>query len=227
MPRGERVHVVRPGDCVESIAASFGCGWQPLWEHPRNAALRALRGDPNLLAPGDLVRLPVQLAPRGNTVAKGGTHTFEGTAPTTMLDVRFVERPDDAEEGEAEGSARPVAGAAYVVRALDVERYGTTTSDGRVREAIPVAARLVRVTLHPGTDHARETVVDVGGLDPIDAPSGVVQRLQNLGLLRAVAGDAEVAAAIASLQRARGLPDDGVLDDATRAALRAAHDGDG
>jgi len=217
VPLGERVHIVRPGDCVESIAAAVGCAWRDLWEHPRNASLRAKRENPNLLAPGDLVRLPAALFPSGRPITKGAAHAFEADVPSTLLDVRFVERDDDG--------AHPLAGVPYAVRALDVERRGTTTSDGRVRESIPLAARRVDVVLHPDTERAREVRVEIGALDPIDEPCGVTQRLQNLGWLGADVSEPAVAAAITGLRRERGLSDDGPLDDATRAALLDAHDG--
>lgn len=217
MPRADRVHVVRAGDCIESIAASIGCDWRALWEHPKNGPLRAKRANPNVLAPGDLVRVPKELVPNGCAISKGATHVFEGVAPTTTLDVRFVEHGEDG--------VRPLSGVPYAVRALDIERRGTTTSEGRVVETIPLEVRRAYVTLHPDTDHAREVRVEIGVLDPIEDPTGVTQRLQNLGWLGADVSQAVVDRALAEFRREHGLPEEGGLDEAMRAALRDAHDG--
>ena len=49
---------VSAGDSIPSIAHDSGHFWETLWNHPDNAELKALRKNPNILAPGDEVTVP-------------------------------------------------------------------------------------------------------------------------------------------------------------------------
>ena len=53
------VHSVAPGDCITSIACKYGfTDIRTLWDHPKNAHLRRIRPNPNLLDPKDQVFIP-------------------------------------------------------------------------------------------------------------------------------------------------------------------------
>jgi spore germination protein YaaH len=52
-------YTVRAGDTLTSIAAQFGIpNWQALYHDPGNAAFRALRPNPDVIAPGDILFIP-------------------------------------------------------------------------------------------------------------------------------------------------------------------------
>ncbi len=53
-----RSHVVRAGENLTVIARQFGMSWRELYELPMNEAFRALRPDPNMVRPGDVVAVP-------------------------------------------------------------------------------------------------------------------------------------------------------------------------
>ena len=63
-PEARRVtsqHVVRQGECIESIAHDHGLFWPTVWNHPKNRELRQRCAAPNVLAPGDTVAVPEKL----------------------------------------------------------------------------------------------------------------------------------------------------------------------
>ena len=57
-PIGQGSHVVREGECMSSLAAKKGLFVAQIFEHPANAQLSTVRGDPNILLPGDRVTIP-------------------------------------------------------------------------------------------------------------------------------------------------------------------------
>ena len=54
-----QTYIVKEGDTLTRIAHNHGFrSWQAIYEHDRNAELRELRPNPNVLYPGDRVYLP-------------------------------------------------------------------------------------------------------------------------------------------------------------------------
>lgn len=54
-----RTHTVKPGESLSKIAQSYEFpNWQVVYQHPKNASLRHLRPNPNLIRPGDVVFIP-------------------------------------------------------------------------------------------------------------------------------------------------------------------------
>ncbi|RDH46193.1 LysM peptidoglycan-binding domain-containing protein [Zooshikella ganghwensis] len=54
-------HTVKPGECLIKIAKHYKSGhWELIYQHEKNADLRAKRPDPNRLLPGDEVYITVQ-----------------------------------------------------------------------------------------------------------------------------------------------------------------------
>ena len=70
-----RVHVIAEGECLSSVAFENGYFPGTIWERPENDALRELRGDPNVLSPGDKLFVPDK-EPKTTTCATGKVHRF-------------------------------------------------------------------------------------------------------------------------------------------------------
>lgn len=187
-----RRHIVAAGETLLSITSRYKLAdWQAVWLHPANAALRQRRGDPMVLAPGDVLIIP---APAVKTVelATDARHRFRLRSPRCTLTVTLED-----EDG------RPHADCAYELEVAGQTYDGRTSPVGRVSHAIPVDATegTLRVTGPAGdvfTWHLK-----IGHLDPlIDVADirGVQARLNNLGY---------------------GVgPVDGELNERTRAALK-------
>lgn len=94
---------------------------------------------------------------------------------------------------------------------------------------IPAGARAGRLILEPGTPNETILPLNLGHLDPVDAVSGVKQRLANL-TFECGSGDdltPELAGALRMFQQKNGLEITGEIDQATKDALAKLHDGKG
>ena len=168
-----RPYIVRQGDYVTRIASEVGCSEDDIWEAPKNRALRDAGRTRNLLAPGDVLYVP-EGPPPVVPLALGGDNRFTGIIPTTTVELRFE---------DADG---PCAGWACRIEGALAEPYDATTgSGGELSVEIPVTVRELDVVFERGGARVR---VHVGALDPLEEPSGVRDRLANLGHL-AVRGD--------------------------------------
>ncbi len=208
-------HVVRQGEYVRRIAAERGLDPAAVWERAENRELRERRESPDVLAPGDVVFLPDPPQAR-HALALRRNNRFQAPRPRIPVRVRVRDR------------GRPLPNELCLVEGLGPDEVDVRTdAEGVLAFDVPLHVERVFVTL-PARD--RRFTVRVGHLDPIDTPSGLAARLQNLGLLapgwrhlREEERDARVRAVLISFQGARALPTTGVLDGATRAALRDAH----
>src|SRR6266849_1309441 len=53
------IHTVRQGEHLSGIAEKYRFhDYRIVWNHPENSDLKSLRGNPNVLFPGDLVAIP-------------------------------------------------------------------------------------------------------------------------------------------------------------------------
>ena len=202
-------YVVQPGDCISSIAERYGFLWQTIWN--ANPPLKSLRKNPNVLFPGDIVKIPAQVE-KNESCATDQQHTFvkQGTPATFRL---VLERHNV-----------PLANRRYF---LDVEGKifeGKTDGTGMLQVAINPAARTGRLLL---PDDHLECQLELGHLDPLEEVKGIQQRLQNLGLLHSEPDgkmNEETRAALTYFQSSVNLDPTGDLDDATRDKLLHMHD---
>ncbi|MGH7150411.1 MAG: hypothetical protein ACREIU_06930, partial [Planctomycetota bacterium] len=82
-------YVVRQGDCIASIAFERGLFPDTVWDDPENAELRRERGDPNILAPGDVVVVPDK-RPKEVPGATESRHRFKRKGVPERLCLRLL-----------------------------------------------------------------------------------------------------------------------------------------
>jgi hypothetical protein len=203
-------HVVKQGECLESLAARYGSTASDLHGHDRNRSLRDARPDPSVLAPGDIVWVPSD-PPRRHAISSGGTFRFKGRGATTPITIAVQD-----------GAGHPIEDKPYRLAVGRATYEGTTTSEGLVEARIPTLATLGDLTVWPsgtaGEGREMHWTLRFGGLDPASTPDGVQGRLENLGYR--AEGDLENA--IRSFQASRGLEPTGEADEATLRALTDA-----
>lgn len=157
-------YVIKQGDYLAKLAYEFGFDADAVWNDDQNKDLRELRQDPNILCPCDVLYIPEPSPAPAHSLTTGTTNTFVSDAPTVTVTIRFVDAP--------------LASQAYTVQELPQLGGLTTGGDGTATFPIPVT--LETFTIAFGDSGATFTF-DVGHLDPIQTPSGILQRLQNLG----------------------------------------------
>lgn len=208
-PVGQGKYLIKPGDCIDSIAYRFSHHPATIWNHPDNAELKSIRENPNVLLKGDRLTVP-EIQTKKVTGATEERHLFvrrgrvklrllilhypysedaDGGEPETdeddegELDCSGEDVEEEAEEEVSEPEEileEPWADAPYELD-LDGRPYeGSTDGDGWLEEWIPPNSErgFLRVGEHP---HQHEFNIVLGTLDPVDALSGVQQRLNNLG----------------------------------------------
>lgn len=205
-----RVHVIAEGECLSSVAFENGYFPGTIWERPENDALRELRGDPNVLLPGDRLFVPDK-EPKTTACATGKTHRFtrRGVPARFRLQILNADKP------------RPNVAYRLLLDGT-IELSGSTTAEGMIDVPIPPNAR--RGTLFLDEDGA-EYELTFGGLAPITEERGVRERLINLGYLReGDASAADLGAALKLFQRRVDLDPTGDLDEVTAEKLLHGHD---
>ncbi len=208
-----RPYVVRSGDYLSSIAYAQGVLADDIWQHPGNSKIRDLRKNQEMLAPGDVLVIPVPER-KWLPVSVGTTNKFVATPPTVKVKLTLTQHDLDAQ-------ATQVAGLAYTVSGLPgPDLTGSIGGDGTVSFDVPVQVKQVMLTID---ELGIEIPVQVGGMDPVEEPSGVRQRLTHLGYLDDASPNHPLDGALAAFQTDQKLPATGVADDATNKALVAAN----
>jgi hypothetical protein len=201
---------VRQGDCIESIASRFGFRWEAIWNHPGNAELKTKRKDPNVLKPEDVVFIPDKTL-RQESCPTDQRHTFCLLGAPCKLVLVLTDQ------------GIPRSSQPYILEVDGTVWTGTTDSSGRIEH--PISPRAKRGKLLFGPFGAQERYdLKLGHVDPISEPSGVRDRLRNLGLA-SVHGQpgAETDQAVADFQEKYGLNVTGKLDETTRKKLQKVH----
>lgn len=202
--------IASEGDSIPSIAHDHGHFFETIWNHGNNAALKALRKNPNILYPGDEVFVP---ALRLKTFSKGtdSRHSFVRRGTPQKLKIQLMQL------GE------PRKNEPYTL-VIDGEIInGTTDGDGNLEQFIKPNAKGGVLKLQGGKE---EYPVRIGHLNPIDTVSGQKQRLNNLGYNCGDESEDETeqfAQAITQFQGAKKLKETGKMDDATKAKLESLH----
>jgi len=164
-----QAYVIRQGDHLSRLAATMGFDADEIWNHERNSELREQRGDPDVLAPGDILYVPEPEECRLELTAKT-SNRFEAEIPMIRIDTTLGY------------GGQPLANEPYEVRGVGEPRQLTSDGQGRANFEVPATTRQVTLFL---PDQGTQAVARIGHLDPPTSESGIATRLTNLGYLMA------------------------------------------
>jgi len=205
-------------DCISSLAESFGLLRESIWLHPKNAELRRLRKNMNVLKEGDVVFIP-ELRKHQEAVPAEARHRFKRVGVPEKLHLVILDEF---------GQPRPNVG--YRISVDSEERTGSTDEAGELVEPIPSGVVQVTLSIEETVSNDDEALlcpaveyeVLVGALDPLDFDDALLARLRNLGYSVGDLWPVEDEFAVGELVRFQidnELEPTGTLDDPTRAAL--------
>jgi hypothetical protein len=222
------IHNVAPGDCISSICREGGFHrWQTVWSAPENAAIRALRPNPNQLVAGDVVVLPAK-QPRTAQRPTGARHTAVIATQPTYL--RLFLRLDEAVDWEL-----TLDDGKQLVGHLETDPAALPVGpEGQLVASISPSAQTATLRLWPTRvppdqrtpDNALLVPLELGQLEPVETLRGVQGRLRNLGDYAGPLDGlltTETAEALRRFRARSGLPEAPGVDAPLRAALGTAH----
>jgi hypothetical protein len=195
-------YTVQQGDCISSIAHSYGFSWETIWNLPENSALKRTRRDPNTLFPGDKVFIPDKRI-KWETRSTGARHQFLLKNVPAKFKVRLT-RNDE-----------PVANQPFTLYVDGSPTQGRTDGDGFLEMPIPPHAEKGKIVVQEGS-HSAVWEFQFGTVDPIDTEEGIRERLTDMGY----AAETDLAAAVRAFQEKENLTATGQVDDATREKIK-------
>jgi hypothetical protein len=208
-------HVVQQGEHISALAKKYKFfDYRQIWDDPSNAELKAKRGNPNVLFPGDVVNIPDKEVKK---LAKetAQVHTFQVKPKPLKLRIDIKDYFD-----------KPYADTPCVLEVDGDPKALKTDSKGLIEREIQPAATAGKLVVR-----GSEIEVRIGHLDPVEEESGQIARLNNLGY---AAGPLEtpdkerLRSAIEEFQADQHIRDGkgnvtGICDKATQAKLLKAH----
>jgi N-acetylmuramoyl-L-alanine amidase len=212
-------HIVRKGETLGALAYRRRTTVAKVWNHSKNADLKAKRKNPNVLAPGDMLWLPPDdPTPTPIHITPGDTITVSLNIPRHTVKVKLH---DDAD--------KPLASVPFEVDGGLVEPDAKTDGDGVATFETWVTTNAVTLRL---PTLGRELPVLIGALDPLATRSGAIGRLRNLGLYCNEPRDADAEAVyfrsvLLEFQEKYDLKQTGELDQATQDKLAELAGDDG
>jgi len=206
---------------TSSLALELGFFWRDIWEHGENAALKEKRKDPNVLFAEDEIFIPEKVKKQVSKSAEA-EHTFKRKGEPSKFKMRLL------------ALDKPRANEDYVFKVGGKLIRGKTDGDGKFEHFIPGNAKIAQLILREGKEIMNLTL---GGLDPLDLATGVIQRLNNLGYktggIRAKKGELtkdyfadpkklpkRLVNAIKAFQADNNLEQTGIVDDKMLAILK-------
>jgi hypothetical protein len=205
-------HIVRQGECISSIAFSYGFLPDTIWNDPANLELKNSRKEGNVLYEGDKLWIPDRRE-KHESRPTDAKHVFRRKGVPEVMRVVLLD-PDD----------QPRVNLPYILTVGGQITQGTTDGNGLIVAKIPPDAKQARLLL--GEDADEEITILLGNLNPVMEISGVQARLQNLGYecgpIDGILGPRTLAA-IHRFQRKNDLPLNDEIDEATRKMLVNRH----
>ena len=199
-------HLVKDGECIESIAFAHGFAPATITRDPENRALLEVRGSFDAMIPGDEIFIPDKQI-KEVPAETGARHRFRRKGVPARFRV-FLRQ-----EGE------PRAGVAYTLDVDGQERTGHSSAEGMVEQWISPAAQRAELRLEDGEVYS----FDLGCLRPVSEAEGVNARLRNLGYAVLDGDPTSLELAIEAFQLDQGGEATGHLDDRTRQLLHDVH----
>jgi N-acetylmuramoyl-L-alanine amidase len=210
-----RVHIVKRGECLSSIAAAYGfADYRRVYEHADNAAFRKRRPNPHVLSPGDELFIP-EAKTKNLFLQTGKRHAIVVRRPKKTVRVRLQD-----------SNGVPLAQFSYELEVGGSTVSGQTNSDGCLEAEIPAEVQTGMLVLG-GT----RMTLQIGFLNPLSdcndgGVSGVQARLANLGYqpgpVDGVLGSRTLQA-VSAFQRDHSLEETGEVDAPTLGALEREH----
>jgi putative peptidoglycan binding protein/LysM domain-containing protein len=212
-------YTVKQGDCLASIAKSFGFSdWRKIYDDPANAEFKKKRPNPNLIFAGDRLTIPDK-NPKEVSRDASAQHVFKVKTKKTKVRLKLKNQDDQCFDGKK-----------YKLEVGGRTFQGTTGGDGLVEHEIPADAVDGKLTLWLDADTSKPGLLwalKLGHLDPVDEATGAQARLKNLGFdpgkIDGIVGP-KTKAAIGAFQLLHGLQVSSTLDAATRSRLQQLHD---
>jgi len=213
-------HVVQQGECLSSIAHDYGFrDWRTIYDDPANKDFKKKRPDPNTIFPGDEIVIPDKKPSNKSVKAPvEQLNKYVAKLPQTVVRIAVHDADD-----------KPISGKAYELRVGDAIYKGKTDGDGVVDHRVEPTAKEAALTVWLDQADKGEYlhwVVGIGHLDPVEEPTGVQQRLNNLGYY---CGEVDgivgrmTRQALRAFQFDNGLPTNGTPDKATTDKLKTVH----
>lgn len=203
--------IASSGESVTSMSEDRGFFWETIWNHAENSELKRTRQDPNIIKGGDEVFFP-EKEQRLENRATEARHKFKKLGVPATLKLRLT-RLDE-----------PRANESYTLVIDGKIITGTTDDAGNLEHPIPPNARTALLKLQGGKE---EYPITIGGLDPWDTPTGMIQRLANMGFdpgpPDGPVDDPKTVQAIRIFQNRKGLEATGEADQATMKKVDEAH----
>lgn len=159
-----KIHIVRQGENIYSIARQYNCDADSLWRDGSNAQLRRIRRCKASLLPGDQICISEQ--PATFTVSTGQIHYFVVTWKKVHFRLQLTKL------------GQPRSNEAYIWRADGEEEIGHTDSEGWIEKTIDPKLRCAELEMVNGEE---KYLLDLCHLDPVESTSGRQMRLANMG----------------------------------------------
>lgn len=204
------LHIVKQGECFSSIAKKYGFLEKTLWEHASNSELKNKRKNPNVLFPGDEIKIP-DLELKEYSAPTEDTHNYK--VIREKIDFSLQVLMND----------QPVADEEYLLTVDGASIKDVTDGEGWIRQPIEATAKTGKLVIAAAE---LEYELRFGYLDPVEEKSGVMSRLRNLGHYFGESeknNDYLLEAALRGFQHRHGLPETGANDAATQAKLKEVH----
>lgn len=217
-------HVVQEGESAESIAVVNGLPTEKVWNDPPNANLKSLRTTPHILMPGDIVHVPaliVQAQPKATQTE----HPVVVSVPQSKVQVKFCVGAAGKNSSDTLIVPRAVQAVDYWCDSEQTPRRTWTSVGGVLELSVPATARTLKVRFVDETPPLTITLL-LRCLHPIDTPTGVAIRFENLGYGVALKSDMtfnDLQPAIRRFQQEHQLTITGQPDAATKDRLKLVH----